>query len=133
MSTLGNNTVYDENLLMSLPTALGGTGFGHVNENAENFMPPLSTQNYSERFKELEKILAEEKKTNEEFKKFYKVLKTDHTRVKTECLDLKTQTANLIEENRIMQEKYKSMFEKMQQELRRKQLYIEELKNRVSI
>lgn len=40
---------------------------------------------------------------------------------------------NLIEENKLMQEKYKSMFEKMQQELRRKQLYIEELKNRVFI
>jgi hypothetical protein len=77
MSTIGNNTVYDENLLLSLPTALGGTA-GFV-ENNENFMP-LSTQNYAERFKELEKILAEEKKTNEEFKKFYKVLKTDHTR-----------------------------------------------------
>jgi hypothetical protein len=37
----------------------------------------------------------------------------------------------LIEENKVMQEKYKSMFEKMQQELRRKQLYIEELKTRV--
>ena len=39
---------------------------------------------------------------------------------------------NLIEENKIMQEKYKSMFEKMQQESRRKQIIIEELKNRVS-
>jgi hypothetical protein len=39
----------------------------------------------------------------------------------------------LIEENKVMQEKYKSMFEKMQQELRRKQLYIEELKNRVNL
>jgi hypothetical protein len=31
-----------------------------------------------------------------------------------------------------MQEKYKSMFDKMQQESRRKQIIIEELKNRVS-
>lgn len=30
-----------------------------------------------------------------------------------------------------MQEKYKAMLEKMQTELRRKQLFIEELKNRV--
>jgi hypothetical protein len=52
-------------------------------------------------------------------------------RLKTESLDLKTQMTNLIEENKIMQEKYKSMFEKMQQEIRRKQLFIEELKNRV--
>lgn len=37
---------------------------------------------------------------------------------------------NLIEENKIMQEKYKAMLEKMQQELRKKQLFIEELKNR---
>ena len=38
----------------------------------------------------------------------------------------------LIEENKIMQDKYKAMFEKMQQESRRKQIIIEELKNRVS-
>lgn len=38
---------------------------------------------------------------------------------------------NLVEENKVMQEKYKSMFEKMQQELRRKQLFIEELKTKV--
>lgn len=38
---------------------------------------------------------------------------------------------NLVEENKIMQDKYKSMFEKMQQELRRKQLFIEELKTKV--
>jgi hypothetical protein len=31
-----------------------------------------------------------------------------------------------------MQEKYKQMLEKMQQELRRKQIIIEELKNRVN-
>ena len=38
---------------------------------------------------------------------------------------------SLIEENKMMQEKYKQMFEKMQQESRRKQLVIEELKNKV--
>lgn len=32
----------------------------------------------------------------------------------------------------MMQDKYKSMFEKMQQELRKKQLYIEDLKNKVN-
>lgn len=37
---------------------------------------------------------------------------------------------SLIEENKMMQEKYKAMFEKMQQESRRKQLIIEELKNK---
>ena len=46
-------------------------------------------------------------------------------------LDLQTQLRNLIEENKVMQEKYKSMFDKMQQELRKKQLYIEDLKNKV--
>jgi hypothetical protein len=40
---------------------------------------------------------------------------------------------NLIDENKMMQEKYKAMYEKMQQESRRKQLMIEELKNRVNI
>lgn len=48
-------------------------------------------------------------------------------------MDLKNQMTNLIEENRMMQDKYKSMFEKMQQELRRKQLNVEELKNRVCL
>jgi hypothetical protein len=38
---------------------------------------------------------------------------------------------SLIEENRMMQDKYKSMLEKMQQEIRRKQLQVEELKNKV--
>ena len=47
-------------------------------------------------------------------------------------MDLRSQLSNLIEENKIMQEKYKAMFDKMQQESRRKQLIIEELKNRVS-
>jgi len=40
---------------------------------------------------------------------------------------------NLIDENKMMQEKYKAMYEKMQQESRRKQLMIEELKNRVNM
>lgn len=46
-------------------------------------------------------------------------------------MELKSQINSLIEENKLMQEKYKSMLEKMQQDLRRKQLSIEELKKRV--
>jgi hypothetical protein len=45
-------------------------------------------------------------------------------------MDLRAQMTSLIEENKMMQEKYKAMFEKMQQESRRKQLIIEELKNK---
>lgn len=52
-------------------------------------------------------------------------------RLKNECLELKTQITTLIEDNKMMQEKYKSMLEKMQQDLRGKQLYIEELKRKV--
>lgn len=52
-------------------------------------------------------------------------------RVKNENVEVKTQITSLIEENKGMQEKYKAMLEKMQTELRRKQLFIEELKNRV--
>jgi hypothetical protein len=77
MMSTGN---YDENMLLSLPAALGGLGGGgDNNNNNDNFMP-LTTQNYSERYKELEKILAEEKKNNQTTQHFYKVLKTDHTR-----------------------------------------------------
>jgi hypothetical protein len=43
---------------------------------------------------------------------------------------MKAQMTSLIEENKMMQEKYKAMFEKMQQESRRKQLVIEELKSK---
>jgi hypothetical protein len=53
--------------------------------------------------------------------------------MKAESLDLRSQLTNLIEENKMMQEKYKAMLEKMQQELRRKQIIIEELKNRVTL
>lgn len=52
--------------------------------------------------------------------------------MKAESLDLRSQLTNLIEENKMMQEKYKAMLDKMQQELRRKQIIIEELKNRVN-
>jgi hypothetical protein len=46
-------------------------------------------------------------------------------------LDLQTQLKHLIEENKVMQEKYKSMLEKMQQELKKKQICIEDLKTKV--
>lgn len=64
----------DENLLMSLPAALLA---GPI--ESENVM--LTTQNYAEKYRELERILAEERKNSEEVKKFYKVLKSDHTRL----------------------------------------------------
>jgi hypothetical protein len=131
MSNFANSFNYDDNnLLLSLPTNLQAIINNNGDYNNESFMP-LTSQNYGEKYKEMEKILSDEKKTNEEFKKFYKALKTDHTRLKNECVELKTQMTNLIDENKMMQEKYKSMFEKMQQESRRKQLQIEELKNRV--
>ena len=139
---------YDENLLLSLPSHLAMTGsnmragVGDGMDTSLNGMGggsggggggliPISTQNYMDKYRELEKILGDEKKTNDEFKKFYKALKTDHTRIKAESLDLRSQMTGLIGENKMMQDKYKAMFEKMQQELRRKQILIEELKNKV--
>lgn len=77
MSNFGNSINYDDNLLLSLPAGLQGYA-GNEYHN-ESFMP-LTSQNYSEKYKELERILSDEKKTNEEFKKFYKALKSDHTR-----------------------------------------------------
>ena len=127
---MGNNSIYDDNLLLSLPAALQGIGNNGMDLN-ENYAP-LTTQNYSERYKELERMLADEKKTNEELKKYYKALKADHNRLKNESVDLRTQMTTLIEDNKTMQDKFKSMFERMQQELKRKQLMIEELKNKVS-
>lgn len=52
-------------------------------------------------------------------------------RLKSECDELKIQVTSLIKDNQVMQEKYRLMLEKMQQDLRRKQLFIEELKNKV--
>ena len=46
-------------------------------------------------------------------------------------MEQKVQIASIEEDNKIIKEKYKSMFEKFQQESRRKQLTIEELKNKV--
>ena len=52
-------------------------------------------------------------------------------RLKNETMEQKVQIASIEEDNKIIKEKYKSMFEKFQQESRRKQLTIEELKNKV--
>jgi hypothetical protein len=69
---------FDENnLLLSLPSALAMTNKASDNILNDNL---ISTQNYMDKYKQLEKILADEKKTNEDFKKFYKALKSDHTR-----------------------------------------------------
>ncbi|CAF0714870.1 unnamed protein product [Brachionus calyciflorus] len=129
MSNIANNSNFDENLLLSLPAHFANNS-RLIEHNINENLNPLTTQNYNEKYKDLENVLAEEKKTNEELQKYYKVLKNDHTRIKNEAFDLKSQMQTLIEENKIMQDKYKSMFEKMQQELRRKQLFIEELKTR---
>jgi hypothetical protein len=77
-----NNSNYDENLLLSLPAALAMRSSGQFGDqiDGESSFLPITTQNYMEKYKELEKILAEEKKTNDQFKKYYSVLKTDHTR-----------------------------------------------------
>lgn len=79
MSSFNNNSFYDENMLMSLPPGFAMTGNG-LNDNINDNFIPISTQNYSDKYRDLENILSDEKKTNEEFKKFYKVLKADHTR-----------------------------------------------------
>lgn len=79
MSTIGNNSNFDENMILSLPAALANNSRlteHNINEN----LNPITTQNYVEKYKDLENVLADEKKTNEELQKYYKVLKTDHTR-----------------------------------------------------
>ena len=78
-------SVDDNNLLLSLPPALAMRSSGHYYDDSNNGLTdaeliPLTTQNYMERYRDLERILGEEKKTNEQLKKFYNVLKTDHTR-----------------------------------------------------
>lgn len=70
----------DNNLLLSLPPALAMRSSGYYDEANDPELLPLTTQNYMERYRDLEKILSEEKKTNEQLKKFYNALKTDHTR-----------------------------------------------------
>ena len=78
MSFLGNNSFYDENMMLSLPPGMQMV-FNSGADNNENLVP-ITTQNYMTRYKELENILADEKKANEEIKQFYKALKSDHTR-----------------------------------------------------
>ena len=67
----------DENLLLSLPSALAMTN--KPIDNNDNLIP-ITTQNYMDKYKQLEQILADERRNNEEVKKFYKALKNDHTR-----------------------------------------------------
>jgi hypothetical protein len=43
---------------------------------------PISTQNYTEKYRELEKVREEEKRNNDELKECYKLLKLDYTRFK---------------------------------------------------
>lgn len=79
MSTFGNNSNFDENLILSLPAALANNSRlaeHNINEN----LNPITSQNYAEKYKDLENVLADEKKTNEELQKYYKVLKADHNR-----------------------------------------------------
>ncbi len=71
-----NNSNIDENLLA---TNNNNAANNLVVDDAGNLIG-LSTQNYVEKYKDLENLLTNEKKTNEEIKKYYKVLKTDHTK-----------------------------------------------------
>lgn len=77
MASALNRSNFEENLMLSLPAGLQMHGSTPMDN--ESFAL-LNTQNYMDKYKEIENILADEKKTNEEFKKFYKALKTDHTR-----------------------------------------------------
>jgi len=76
-----NNSNYEENLLLSLPAALAMTGGGMMGggDNNESFIP-ITTQNYTEKYRDLERLNDELKKNNDELKRLYKSLKTDHTR-----------------------------------------------------
>ena len=77
----------DENLLLSLPSALAMTN--KPIDNNDNLIP-ITTQNYMDKYKQLEQILADERRNNEEVKKFYKALKIDHTRFEIYDLIIKT-------------------------------------------
>lgn len=73
----GNQSFHDdEHMLHSLPVGM------HLmaNTGADENGLPVNTQNYQERYKDLENILADEKRTNEEIKQCYKALKNDHAR-----------------------------------------------------
>jgi len=68
----GNNSFHEnEHMLHSLPAALQ-TLINQGSELNENMMP-ITTQNYVERYKDLEG-------NYEELKTYYKKLKADHTR-----------------------------------------------------
>jgi hypothetical protein len=77
MSSALNRSNFEENLLLSLPAGIQMHGSTQIGNDS---FALLNTQNYMDKYKEIENILADEKKTNEEFKKFYMALKTDHTR-----------------------------------------------------
>lgn len=79
MSNFANSINFNDELLLSLPAQLQQYVNNVGDYNNESFLP-LTSQNVGEKAKELEKILTDERKTNDEFKKFYKALKTDHTR-----------------------------------------------------
>lgn len=68
----------DENLLLSLPSAYAMRSSGQL--NAQPDFGPLTTQNYIDRYRELERIFEDERRTSEQLKKYYSVLKNDHTR-----------------------------------------------------
>ena len=75
----GNQSFHDdEHMLHSLP--VGMQLMGNTGAADENTILPVNTQNYQERYKDLENILADEKRNNEEIKQCYKVLKNDHGR-----------------------------------------------------
>jgi len=78
MASALNRSNFEDNVMLSLPAGLQMHGSAQM-EN-DSFAALLNTQNYMDKYKEIENILADEKKTNDEFKKFYKALKTDHTR-----------------------------------------------------
>ena len=72
-----NNTHVEDNLLATNPAFFAGTSKTNDQIMASNLM---ASQNYGEKFKDLENVLTDEKKTNEELKKIYKTLKSDYTK-----------------------------------------------------
>ena len=94
-----NNSNYEENLLLSLPAALAMTGGGMIGggDNNESFIP-ITTQNYTEKYRDLERLNDELKKNNDELKRLYKSLKTDHTRSVDFFLNLTTWIRNQLKE-----------------------------------
>jgi len=70
--------LHDEHLLQSMPAST--QMILNIGADSNENMLPISTQNYMDRYKELENILADEKRTSEELKQCYKLLKTDHAK-----------------------------------------------------